>query len=59
MSDFKLDIKYGAPTGLVPSLTMDELYRRPSTKMWMRMLSSGKWDRRKLKRIMRLAGEGR
>jgi hypothetical protein len=36
-----------------------EYHNRPSSKLWMRILQSGNWDRRKLKRMFRLVGEGR
>lgn len=38
---------------------MIEYRDRPSSKLWMRILQSGNWDRRKLKRMFRLVAEGR
>jgi hypothetical protein len=40
-------------------LDMVEYRHRKSSKMWMRMLQSGNWDPRKLKRMFRLVKEGR
>jgi uncharacterized protein YaeQ len=41
------------------NLTFAMHMSNPSTRMWLRMMETGNYDRRRMKRMMRLIAEGR
>jgi alpha-D-ribose 1-methylphosphonate 5-triphosphate synthase subunit PhnL len=45
--------------GIGKSVPLQLLLSKKSTRMWMKMMRTGNWDRRKMKRMWRLVEEGR